>query len=303
MPECTCADPMQVADKIANETSTRTEKNEANTKYLDETLHGSETDDDEGTGKGQHGRLDRIRFCHWAAPEYGPLGETVWTDMIKAAQTGIAILNAAIQGQISDMQQDLAEGYYDMAKFKWDRFAQKYMPLEKAILWEAQSEPIRELNCDDDGLRAQAACAPSEAVSDRIMSELAKKYRMCFDDTTMMQLQYARNKILVDTYNYNLIDDQWFTDFKNDQRWNRRSNILDLGRNLGSIAMRYGDVASKAMGDVGNWANRAFGSVSQALGYYGTRNDSFMPATYLSGMQNNLVSLQPAGGLQGSPTG
>lgn len=246
-----------------------------------------------GTGHGgEAGIFDRLRFCHWAAPEWGTQGESAWVNAFQAAQLAISLTNSIIQGQIADMQNELAEGYYQQAKYKWDRFAGNYMPLEKAILWEAQSEPIREIDCDDDRRRANAAVISFGEV-DFIMDRYAQGYKLCLDDTVNKQLAYARDKARVDTENYNLLDDNWFTDFKNDQRWGRRSNILNLGRNLGSIAMQYGDVARKLMGQVGDAANRAFGSLSQALGYYGTKFDTYYSTTYLAGTSTQIVN--PAG--------
>ena len=99
--------------------------------------------------------------------------------------------------------------------------------------------------------------------------------------------------MLVDTENYNLRDDTWFTDYKSDQRWGRRSNVLNLGRNLGSIAMKYGDVARALSEDVGGLFNRATASLSMALGYYGTRFDTYTPSTYLgtAGNANNILNV------------
>lgn len=246
---------------------------------IDETFYGSLVG-------GKHGNLVPIRFCHWAAPEWGPKGENLWTDFFQAAQLAISVVNALIQGQIADMQQDLADKYYQQAKYKWDRFENTYMPLERSILWEASNEPIRSMNCDDDRNRAVEAADKSFDYLETYLKKQAKAYRLCLDDSVVSQLSYSRNLITVDTENYNLRDDQWFTDFKNDQRWNRRSNILNLGRNMGAIAMQYGDVARKLMGDVSDIANKAFGSISSALGYYGSRFDTVYPTTYLAGSMN-----------------
>lgn len=264
---------------------------------IDETLYGKNQKVygpdglTEEENPGEHGKFDRLRFCHWAAPEYGVAGDTLWTYAFQAAQLGIALLNATIQGQISDMQEDLAEGYYQQAKYKWDRFANNYMPLEYQLLWEASHESIKEMNCEADRTRAHEAVDPSFDYMNTYMGNQAKAYRLCMDDTAVRQLEYSRNLMLVDTENYNLRDDQWFVDFKNDQRWNRRSNILNLGRNLGSVAMQYGDVARKLMGDVSDIANKAFGSLSQALGYYGSRFDTYYPTSYLSGNSSPTYGL------------
>lgn len=257
---------------------------------IDETLFGS-------AHKGQHGALDTIRFCHWAAPEYGPIGENAWNLAFKAAQLAISSTNAAIQGQIADKKQDLAEGYYQQAKYKWDRFAGSYQPLETAILTEAYITPMQGIDCPGARSRAQAAVNSAYGMMDTVMARTAKAYRLCMDDTVVRQMAYSRNQTLVDTENYNLRDSQWFADYKNDQRWNRRSNILNLGRNLGSIAMRYGDVAGRMLDNVGNAANRVAGSISQALGYYGSRFDTRYPTEYLSGTATNLVDINSTGGI------
>lgn len=288
MAECTCANPQAVSQAISQQASKISDQIKDTGKTVDETLHGS-------AHGGKHGVLDTIRFCHWAAPEYGGVGESAWVNAFRAAQLGVALLNASIQGQISDKQQDLAEGYYRQAKFKWDRFAGKYRPLEESILWEASSTPVWVLDCDDDRMRAENAVGTAFDYIDKYMANQAKAYRLCLDDTVVSQSAYARNLLLADTENYNLRDDQWFTDFKNDQRWNRRSNILNLGRNLGSQAMQYGDVARKLLGDVSGIADKAAGSLSQALGYYGARFDTVYPTTYLAGQTTQLVNMRGRG--------
>lgn len=287
MAECTCADPTKVATAIEN-----------GDKAINETLYGAKQEAAEGDTGGQPGNLARIRFCHWAAPEYGQKGENAWVNAFKAAELGVALLNSIIQGQIADKQQDLADGYYRQAKSKWDRFAGNYMPLEKKLLWETSSEPVKAMDCADDRARAQSAINSAFNYMDTYIGQTARAYRLCLDETAVSQLAYARNRLLVDTENYNLRDDQWFVDLKNDQRWNRRSNVLNLGRNLGSVAMQYGDVARRLLGDVSRIADKAAGSISQALGYYGARFDTVYPTEYLAGKSQPLVSVSstPSGG-------
>lgn len=284
MAECTCADPQAVASAIKD---TLTSQIKDSGEALNKTLYGESQAGDPG----EPGNIARIRFCHWAAPEYGQVGESAWINWFKAAELGIALLNSIVQGQIADKQQDLAEGYYQQAKSKWDRFAGNYMPLEKKILWETSSEPVKSMDCEDDRARAQSAVSSAFNYMDTYIGRVARAYRLCLDGSAVSQLAYSRNLLSVDTENYNLRDDQWFVDFKNDQRWNRRSNILNLGRNLGSTAMQYGDVARKLLDDVSRIADKAAGSISQALGYYGSRFDTYYPTTYLGGKEQPLVSV------------
>ena len=79
---------------------------------LDETFYGKtlqKADGKDDTAK--HGAMGSLRFCNWAAPEWGPTGEFNWDDAFRAAALIIALANGVAQSQIADMQQDLAESY------------------------------------------------------------------------------------------------------------------------------------------------------------------------------------------------
>ena len=127
---------------------------------IDETLYGKKLEGaetksagsstgSEGKGPGEHGALGSLRFCNWAAPEWGPTGEFNWDDAFRAAALIIALANGVAQSQIADMQ-------HDMAKSKWDRFYQKFVPLEKKLLNEVLTEPLKEMDCADDRQRADS---------------------------------------------------------------------------------------------------------------------------------------------------
>lgn len=286
MAQCTCANPQAVANAI-NQASSKVSKSvDKAGERIDKTLHGA------GHG-GRQGVMDALRFCHWAAPEYGPVGENAWSNFFKAAQIAIATLNATIQGQIADKQQDLAEGYYQQAKYKWDRFDKRYRPLEEKLLQEVSTVPVKEMDCADDRARAEVVVNSAYDIIGEALSRKAKAEHLCIDPSLLSRMAFGRSLMLADTENYNLRDDTWFVDFKNDQRWNRRGNVLNLGRNLGSMAMKYGDVARSLMNDVSGIANKAFGSISTALGYYGARFDTVYPTTYLgtNGQSGGIVSL------------
>lgn len=291
MAECTCADPSAVANAIGQQSSKISDSiGEASTK-IDETLYGKAL-----SPGGQHGAPAPVRFCHWAAPEVSDVGENAWASAFRAASVAIAIANGLAQAEIADKQQDLAESWYSQAKYKWDRFAGKYMQLEKKLLNEVSSVPIRKMDCADADMRASSAVNTAYDSIGDFISRRAKAMRMCIDPSLLSVVDSKRALMLVDAENYNLVDELWYTDYKNDQRWNRRSNVLNLGRNLSSEAMKYGDVARQLYGQVGQQIDRAAQGVMQALGYYGARNDTYYPTTFLSGGSGQLVSIgQPTG--------
>lgn len=312
MADCTCADPNKVAQALNGSDSSVASKISSSTEWgaehLDQTIRGDALGvstkgtgiaagaSNAGGGQGEHGAIGSLRFCNWAAPEYGTQGESLWTNLWQAAQLAIALLNATIQQQIADKQMDLAEGYYDQAKFKLDRFMNKYKPLEVALLKEVSTAPEPTMNCEDDRSRAEQAVNTSYDYISKYVGVKAKQLRLCIDDSIISQLDHGRALMLVDTENYNLRDDTWFTDYKSDKRWGRRSNVLNLGRNLGSIAKQYGDVSRAMMADVSGLANKAAGALTMALGYYGTRFDTAYPTTYLgsAGGAGNIMNVGTA---------
>lgn len=305
MASCTCANPTAVSQAIQGHASTTSEATQIGFDNVNATLYGR-------NHEGVPGVFDTIRHCHWAAPEISDKGEFKWTELFNAAAIVIALANGIAQAEILNKQMDLADGYYQMAKYKWDRFANKYMPLEKKLLQEVSTVDIRELDCDDDRQRAELSVNTAFDSLNQHLSRQARKLRLCIDPSMVGMVDHKRALALVDTENYNIQDDQWFTDFKNDQRWNRRSNVLNLGRNLSSEALKYGDVARSLYANVGAQIDKAASSLIGALGYYGARNDTYYPTTYLSGAGgannsmlvntsvtpgvNPTTSLSPAGG-------
>lgn len=284
MATCTCANPNAVKSAI----SSFADDWSSGMDEIHRTLYGA-------SQGGSPGTLAPLRFAHWAAPEITDKGYNAWAKLFQAAALIIALANAAAQGEIHSKQMDLAEGYYDMAKYKWDRFAAKYIPLEKKLVYEVGNEPVRELNCTDDRARAVTSVNSSFSSSSSALNRLAKAYRVCLDPTLVDYMEHKRMVALTDTENYNLYDDRFYTDMRNDRRWNRRSAVLNLGRNLASQALKYGDIAKSMLSTVGAEIDQAARGMVQALGYYGARNDTFYPTTYLApnsgGMNAQLVNV------------
>ena len=278
----------QVRDQGKNVANRLTEKEGQN---LDETLYGKtlRTADNKPDDKNAHGAIGSLRFCNWAAPEYGPVGEGFWNNAFRAAALAIAIANGVAQSQIADMQQDLADSYYDMAKYKWDRFYGKFVPLEKKLLNEVLNEPLKE--CADDRARAESWTGRAYGAMQDWMTRKARQMRVCTNALDTRRPRNAQTLAFADTANYNYVDDRWFCDYSNDKRWNRRSSVLNLGRNLGSEALKYGDVARGLLNTLSGQIEQAASGLINAMGYYGARLDTYYPSSYLGQSQGNLANI------------
>ena len=235
------------------------------------------------------------------------MGEGFWDNAFKAAALAIAIANGVAQSQIADMQQDLADSYYDMAKYKWDRFYEKFVPLEKKLLKEVLNEPLKEMDCDEDMQRASDWVGDAYGALTDWTRRKIRQLRTCVNGLDMRRTRNARTLAIAATANYNYVDDRWFCDYSNDKRWNRRSSVLNLGRNLGSEALKYGDVARSLLNAVSGQVEQAAQGLVSALGYYGARLDTYYPSSYLGQSQGNLANIghsigygsQPAAGFGG----
>lgn len=289
MPACTCANPTAVANavkSVASSVDNHARKEQDVITQVHRTLYG------EAMG-GRPGAPAPVRFCHWVTDQVGAAGKNAWVVAFQGAAIAIALANSLAQEQINAKKQDLAEGYYDQAKYRWDRFKDKYIPLEKKLLREVSTEPIRRLNCADDQQRAQNSVALSYGQVREYLKNVASGYRMCIDESLLDNISIKQGMTFVDTTNYNMQDDQFYTNYKNDQRWNRRSNVLNLGRNLSSETLRYGDVARTLLDSVGGKVQNAANGVMQALGYFNNRIDTTYPTTTMASNTGTQIVSMP----------
>ena len=233
-----------------------------------------------------------VQFCNWTSPTYGSQGEMAWNTAFKVAELTIALANSIAQQEIADKQMDLAEKWYDHQQYKWDRWRDNFFPLEQKLVKEVTSVKIPELDCDNAMTRAEEQTRLSGPMVDDWMKGQFKKYRICARGNSLNRVALQNAVVTVDCYNYNLADEEWFRTVKEDQRWNNRSNVANLGRNMDSQAQAYGDFANKLYSQVGKQLDRFGSAAMTALGYFGTRNEGFIPMSYLStgGQSDRILS-------------
>lgn len=231
-----------------------------------------------------------ISFAHWQAPKYGNKAEFVWNNVFAAAQLAIALANSLAQQQIADLQQQLAERWLSHAEYKLKRFKNAYKPLEVQLLREVTNQPVPKLNCKNARSRAQESVRGAYTTMQRFLRQKAKAYNVCLHESTDLQ----QHTMLVDSMNYNYQDDRWITDFLDDRRWNRRSAVLNIGRNNDALAQGYAEVSMKTFGRMENQLNAAAHSAMFGLGYIGAREDTYFPATFL-GSAGRGTTNSPAG--------
>ena len=218
------------------------------------------------------------RMCAWAAPEYGIAGETrdrtAEYVALAAVYASVITLNTYIQNQ----NYKIARAYTDLSQDKWNRFKNAYASLEKKLIAEAKNTPEPAPDYVNSRTRASNATSFAFSSSKATMASYAKKYALCLDES----LDLANSQALMcdDTSNFNYRDAEHYKDYLSDKRWNRRSDILNLGRNNLPTAYSYAQHASNAMNDVANAVVGVGNGISGLIGYLFNRNETVYPAQF-----------------------
>lgn len=224
----------------------------------------------------------REQMCNWAQPEYGDAGES-WEKMLwKAALIAVATANTIAQISIMEKRYDIAKDYANIAEDRWNRFKDNYAPLERAMLNEAGN--AKEYEPDYPGVRERGNSHNNSAFrwADEIMADLAKKYALCVDTSLLNDMDYAEAISRDDTINYNLRDEEFWSYIKSDQRWNRRTQILNLGRGIQQISASYAGAANDALAQLGGLLDSGAQGAMKLLGYLSTARETRYPAQFSS---------------------
>lgn len=218
------------------------------------------------------------RMCTWAAPEYGGTGEGWDRKAMLAAQVAIYSSIIALNTYVQSQNYKIARAYADISIDKHNRFKNAYANLEKKLLAEASNTPEPVVPYSDAKTRGINATNFSFGSAKSELASYAKKYALCMDDT----YDYSKSQALMrdDNINFNYRDEEIYTNRRSDKRWNRRSDILNLGRNNHATAYSYAKNASSAFGDFANAIQGIGNGISGLLGYMFNRNETIYPAQF-----------------------
>lgn len=229
------------------------------------------------------------RMCAWAAPEFGASGavrdRTAELVAMAAIYSSVAALNTYVQNK----NYQIARAYTDLSVDRWNRFRNAYAPLEQKMI--STSMNTAEPTTDYPGAKSRAIGSVSFAYSSAksTMASYAKLYALCMDDS--LNLDHNQALVRDDTVNFNYRDAENYKDYLSDKRWNRRSDVLNLGRNNLPTASSYAQHASKALGDVSNAVVGIGSGLSGLIGYLFNRNETVYPSQFsmASNYGNNAI--------------
>lgn len=218
------------------------------------------------------------KYCAWAAPTYNGQSSNTDRALWVAAQVVLTTALIGLNTHIQNKQYDIAKQYQKLSQQKFERFRDKYAPLEKKMLNEASSAVDPDPDYDDAKTRGNTASDIAFSVMARDLKRYAKMYALCIDDS----LNTDRYKVLSrdDTVNFNYRDAENWAHYKSDKRWNRRSDILNLGRDNAATGFSYAQAASTAFAGYAAALNQAGNGLSGLFGYLNNRNETSYPALF-----------------------
>jgi hypothetical protein len=218
-----------------------------------------------------------VTICGWAPPSYGDTGQTILHTLLAAVSFAVAVWSVKEQLRVFNMRRRLADGYAAMAEYDWNRFNDKYKPLENQMINECLSESAQPV--DYEGVRSVNSAFHSNAVAraDALYAEIDKQYRLCPDPSLIRSLETERSVNYNDLINFGYREGELFAIDFDDMRFNRRSNLLNLGRDLASKTATYGEVADKMLSEAGDGLSGAVTDAMSFLGYIRNKRDTVYP--------------------------
>lgn len=221
-----------------------------------------------------------IRFCNWAAPEWGDSGDSFEKDLYNLALVAVATLNTLAQIEIADKQYSLAKDYLNLSKDRRNRFRDAYGPFEQQMLQETFAVPIFVANYSQAQTDGASNAREAFTEANERLTEFAKQYNLCFSESLINDLQNCGGIASDDGVNFNYRDEENYAILKNDQRWNRRLNLLNLGRDLHAQSASYAQAANQTLAGLSNLANEGTQGAIGLLGYLYERRETQYPSTF-----------------------
>lgn len=225
-----------------------------------------------------HMQYVSARMCTWAAPHYTDMGSSTDRNLWLVAQIAIAAAQIYLQTYIQNKQYEIAKAYADITKDKWERFKNAYVPLERKLLAEAGNAAEYEPDYAAARSRGSSAAERAYSLAEQAFTTKAGQYALCIDPSVNLDANRARSRD--DTINFSYRDEENYAYYKQDKRWNRRSDILNIGRGNISTAFSYAKSASQNYAGLSAALQQVGNGISGMFGYLGNRMEMTYPTTF-----------------------
>jgi hypothetical protein len=226
----------------------------------------------------------RTRICTWAAPTFGDLGQSALHKALSYVAFALAIWSAIEQMRIFNMRYKLASDYAAISREEWDRFNAKYKPLEAMAVAECLSRPPYDPDYEAARNLGLQAAADGAARSGEWLAMMNRKYSVCPERSEAAGLANREALGADDIVNALYRHEESHSIEKKIRMFNRRANLLKLGRNLAAQAIKYASAADSLLGGVAQGLAQTTAGAVGFLGYIKHREITAYPESVIQGM-------------------
>ena len=180
--------------------------------------------------------------------------------------------------KIAKMQHDLADDYASLAESYRKYYEDNYQPLERELAAEALAEPLYDRK-KENLIKGQMMISTKKPFIGKLEKALSCTGRYCTGQRASLindtLLEQAMAESMACGLAHRYVDEEEIT--RNTLRWERRNNVLKLGRDIPTEALSYADLATGTLGSIGNQASKAAEGAAWFAGYGGRRLDTIYP--------------------------
>lgn len=178
-----------------------------------------------------------------------------WKSILSAA---IIIYNTLMALKIAKLQRDLAEKYLQLSEDHRNYYNERFKPLEESMTKEAAALPFYERN-KDPLYTGQMLVTAKNRTRGAIDKSISCTGRYCTGQRNAIMtdqlLDQAANESLVAGMAHRYADREEIT--HNNLRWDKREQVLKIGRDIPAEAASYANMAMGVLGDLTAQAGNA----------------------------------------------
>ena len=193
-------------------------------------------------------------------------GKNILGAILNLAALGVAGINTAAAIDMATQQYEIADDYYDIAKWWRDYYYNAYAPVENQELWEAQSLPIEEPLYDMAVGRAKTRARLQ-------FKGMATKAMQCTSEyCTGLRQAFLRDMVIAEatavaaSAALGYRNERAYVTARNDVRWKRQFETVQRGRGFVANNVQYANLAFGIFGDLGKQAGAGAAGAIKYLG-------------------------------------
>lgn len=195
-----------------------------------------------------------------------------------ALATAVAALNVKTARDMAGLQKEIAEDYAKLAEDARNYYNDTYKPLETGTLKEVSSE-AKYIRDKDDITTGQMLLSVRAQFVGSIEAKLNCTGRYCTGQRAALindeLLKQANAEATVAGMAFRFEDAKETA--KNTLRWERRREVLNLGRDIPTKAVAYAELASGIFGSIGKQSSAAAEGIAWWAGSKNNRRDTEYP--------------------------